>query len=283
MALLVALAVTVASGHADFLSTLALALAVIAFVVQIIVFIAQTSFSAGQLLRAEEVHGSTMRALAAIEEKTEGTRQTINTMNDHMLAAFVEKSTPPSPTHSKHSVNTDVGRRVADLIAGTPAVEPRTAATARTRTSGTTKKRTASAGLPLPDGERMRNASEALASLSGQEVTDLEWLAEDYLRFGHHPPDARVGHGVSEGTVARGLYEKGLAKKVRATWGSNPIVWVLTDLGRDAGAILVAPIVPNDLPEGARAARKALADEKEALEEILESARETDADIPIEE
>ena len=52
--------------NVDVLSVIALALAVIAFVVQIIVYIAQADATAKQQVQASEVYGKTISALTAI-------------------------------------------------------------------------------------------------------------------------------------------------------------------------------------------------------------------------
>lgn len=71
----------------DVLALVALCLAVLAFLVQIFVFIVQTFSSNQQLLRAEQLNGSTARALATIEEKAEGTRLAVARLDDRILAA----------------------------------------------------------------------------------------------------------------------------------------------------------------------------------------------------
>ena len=78
--------------NVDYLSTLALVLAVLAFVIQIIVLLAQSAASNQQLARAEELHTATARALAAIEEQAEGTRQTVSTINERIFVVLFGKA-----------------------------------------------------------------------------------------------------------------------------------------------------------------------------------------------
>lgn len=66
---LTALAVVATIASADTLSVVALALAVMAFVVQIIVFIVQGNAASQQAADTAALNAQTLRALATIEEK----------------------------------------------------------------------------------------------------------------------------------------------------------------------------------------------------------------------
>ncbi|MFI9642784.1 hypothetical protein ACIG87_22440 [Micromonospora sp. NPDC051925] len=94
IALVAVISIVTTVKDADTLSVVALALAVIAFVAQIIVFIVQAAAANDQQMKAQEVYSQTMRALTLIEEKMEGTRQTVNTMNEQLLARVLNGSLP---------------------------------------------------------------------------------------------------------------------------------------------------------------------------------------------
>jgi hypothetical protein len=64
------------------LSTVALALAILAFSIQIIVFVAQQNLAAEQGRRSEELYGKTQSLLAEIKEKTAGTQVDVRRISD---------------------------------------------------------------------------------------------------------------------------------------------------------------------------------------------------------
>lgn len=265
LALLVVLAVVASSNSVDFLSTLALALAVIAFVVQIIVFIAQSASAGAQVARAEELHGATQRILAAIEEKAEGTRRTVDTINKQMLGALLDKMLP----------GIEVAPGEARDQAITQAVDEAVRAAGGTASSPVSSGyRNPAARLEFPKGERLQAVARALEDLTLIPLSILRWLGQDYTRYGSAAPGA-VGHGLITSVIgerSKVLEERGLARRAEAGWGSHDEVLVLTDLGRDAAAALVDTL-NDDFPPAVHRARMCLAqnDLKEA-EEHLASA-----------
>src|SRR3954453_17690589 len=63
----------------DTLSTVALALAVIAFVAQLIVFVVQTAAANSQMLQSHELFATLQRLLGEMGERTRGTEATVST------------------------------------------------------------------------------------------------------------------------------------------------------------------------------------------------------------
>lgn len=72
---LAALVISADGGHA--LATVALSLAILSFVIQIILFLAQGLTTNQQMFRAEQIHVLTTTALAAIAEKAESAHETL--------------------------------------------------------------------------------------------------------------------------------------------------------------------------------------------------------------
>lgn len=91
------LVVVTAIDDADALSTVALALAILAFSVQLIVFIAQQNLASEQARRNEELYGSMQGLLAEIKEKAAGTQADVRTINERMLGAILSKSIASAP------------------------------------------------------------------------------------------------------------------------------------------------------------------------------------------
>jgi hypothetical protein len=251
---------------------------VIAFVVQIIVFIAQSAASNAQLLRAEEVHGSTIRALATIEEKSEGTRQTVNTMSDQMLGAVIDKVRPLGGGSAAFAARGEEYSRVLRAAMGSDVSrqdmgDPGLA-------SSPTRARSKAARLPVPRGKRLDAAADALSQLAGPELDTLRWLGRDFKSFAGALP-GEMGHGV-EGGMDRKIYDSNLARRIRAEWDSRTTIWVLTDLGRDAAALLFGGL-PDDAPPAAHEARARLAKFDAKMDEAAAEEARMLADVPVEE
>lgn len=92
--LTVLVVVTALNGDSA-LSTVALALAILAFTVQLIVFVAQHALATEQGRRSEELFGLTQRVLTEISEKASGTQievQRISDRTEQMLPFVVSKN-----------------------------------------------------------------------------------------------------------------------------------------------------------------------------------------------
>lgn len=74
---LTALVIVVGVKAIDALSTVALALAILAFIIQIIVFIVDHLASGRQLARSEELHGEMVKLLTEIREQSKGTQASL--------------------------------------------------------------------------------------------------------------------------------------------------------------------------------------------------------------
>jgi hypothetical protein len=99
------------------------ATAILAFVVQLIVYVVQTATANQQLMQAQQLHGATLEILAQIQERSEGTQATVATINERLLAHILGKALPEasaagidpeSPEFSK-IVADNVARRVAEI------------------------------------------------------------------------------------------------------------------------------------------------------------------------
>jgi len=98
----------------DALSTVALALAILAFSVQLIVFVAQQSLATEQGRRSEELYGSMQGVLAEIREKTAGTQAEVRTINEKMLGAILAKNLVGAPVGQLDYE--DLGSQIAQAI-----------------------------------------------------------------------------------------------------------------------------------------------------------------------
>ncbi len=229
--MLVALAtviVVVATKDADILSVVALSLAILAFIAQLLVFVIQETSGATQRVRAQELHGATMAALASIEEKSEGTKQMVNTLQDRVLQSLLQKGIAPGEVNESSALGLATLSSPELNVAFTPVSSGDAAR------SATPKKKWDP--LQVPNGQRREMAVSALEALDEDEVDELIGLAEDHLEF----QESSLGPGIKFVSRPTRLMEKGLIKRIRRDWSKVPL-FVLTELGRDVAALLVLP------------------------------------------
>lgn len=267
------LAIVAVQNDIDFLSTLALALAVLAFVIQIIVFIAQSASGSQQVARAEELHGLTTRALAAIEEKSEGTRQTVNVMSERMFDVAVGKVRPEAKAAGMRLDSREVRREIEDLLRAAQAPSQLSPVPTASAPLPLAQRRPVverrGAKLPIPNETEVDELVEVLGRLDDGELIELNSFGLDYERYGG-AKESQTGHGYSYMSDAVKFYELGLAKKTVASW-SDEIIYVLTDRGRKAAALLRSDRLPTTILRKARDARRRLQEGQAAADERITS------------
>ncbi len=84
------LAIVADQNNADALSTIALALAVLAFSVQIIVYVAQAATSHQQMLRSEQLNTETSSLLVDVRGSADATQLLVREQFSNVLSAFIE-------------------------------------------------------------------------------------------------------------------------------------------------------------------------------------------------
>jgi hypothetical protein len=237
-------AVVATIKKADTLSVVALAVATIAFLIQIIVFIVQAAATSQQELRAQQVYASTMKVLATIEEKTEGTRREVSTINERMLAAILGKAIPEvAATSSGESFASALAQRTAQaagqlharnlnrVVSADPSPAPR-------RTGRM---------YSFPKPGELERVLPVIDGITPGAARDLAVLGSDYCLsdvVGGFKPGLNLGNApeVDE------LIAKRLLEIDPDGWDSKP-VHVLTPDGVVAARLLLANDPPVDLPE----------------------------------
>jgi hypothetical protein len=265
--------------NADTLSVVALGVAVIAFIIQIIVFIVQAAAASEQSLRAQELYGSTIKVLATIEEKSEGTRMAVSTINDKMLGALIGKFTSVpdgqvgslpvgSITEFARAVN-ESGRSIAGS----------SRAIARSEAAGENRQANE---IIFPDNKDLVPLLSIIDELAKSMIylpVNMETYAEDWLQSGSN--SQLSGIGVLTGTEE--LYGLGLLRRVRRTWAKGP-VFTLSDDGKIVARAILAQTIPEDAPQEVVALRDVLAEFKASSQQRREeTVRRIEADIPVEE
>jgi hypothetical protein len=260
--------------QADTLSVVALGVAVVAFAIQIIVFIVQAAAASEQSLRAQEVYGSTLKVLATIEEKAEGTRQTVSTINDKMLGVLIGKATSEAVASevsvTSPNFSTEVAERVVDFASRNRDLsEPE-----RGRISDRVPEIKAVTFPRASDLERVLPKITDLEPFGG--LSALERLGRDWIKYASDTTYS----GLPSISNAKVLYDRGLVRRVRRRWWEDTPVFVLSPDGEIAARILLADDLPLDAPAEAIAIREIL--QEYIAERAERAAMREDLRIPVE-
>lgn len=255
---LTALSIVATIANADALAVVALALAVMAFVVQIIVFIVQGIASSKQAADTAALNAQTLRALATIEEKSEGTRLALGTINDRFLdfvfdkaKAEVESVDASGPSQvsetnvferAKEIIRSSQEGQVVDLARN--GISPKAPVSPVLVPRETPKFRPFMTGpMSREDAERAQQLLEPIGKDTLALVT-LGRLGVDLSRA------ELVGRpslaGMRALNRAQELYAAGLVKRVDPNQTGKP-VFVLTEIGKLAAkALVVSPPPLNE-------------------------------------
>lgn len=276
----IATAVVVTSlRDADTLSVVALALAIISFVIQIILFIVQQASSANDARRSADLYAQTIRALASIEEKAEGTKQTVTQMNEQLLRVALTKATAEEaesgqshPTSSREYVDRVVQR--ASEIVSSPAP-----ASVASVDAGESRPRHSFLDRKIDDS--MTEAALVVArELKGIELTTIRRLARDQAVAEREGDPDRAG--MSTINEPKALHAKGLITRKRVDWSRDPI-YRLTPLGRDVARILLSKQFDHSGNEDVQKVRAVLRHWDDGLSELQKRMREEDNQVPVDE
>lgn len=305
---LTALAIVSTIREVDSLSVIALALATLAFVVQIILYVVQSNIATQQAIRSEEIYGATLKALASIEEKTEGTRQAVTGSSAKMIEALIGKSIPEAASAGVRLDSAEFSEQLAERIDTymanvsneqgvvvphsresrrrpspiRPEVQPQRNPLAPLEDIGNSRRQHAKVLDSFPnDLALVRDAVAVLKNLTDDELDDTWRLWNDERRYGPTRMDQTSG-GLQSLSTARKLTECGIARRVRVNWDSTSSVFILTDSGRIAGRVLSGNPVPDSPPDGVTELRARLAKvQHETAERIAEYRRQENSQLPI--
>jgi hypothetical protein len=234
LACLAALAVVASIKRAETLATVALALAVVTFVAQLIVFVVQAGAANQQMLQSRALHAQQLQLLGEMGERARGTEATVTRIDEHLLEAALAKS---------------------PATAGDPrAIAMEVSALLNAPLQSTTDE--ASASPPAPEmrdpvrNERARARLESLPTENLQAALDalenLSPMARDALRDWGRDEMNYEGTSYTTGLTMSGgprqdVLDAGL---VRAS-SRNQTLYILTEPGRDAAAVLLSPEEPQ--------------------------------------
>lgn len=229
------LAVVASINDTDALSTVALALAILAFVVQILVFLGQTQAQTQQSIRSEQLYANTVELLADIRASSEASQEALREQKDVLLPALLNKA--------------DLQRGPADQPLETPAGADAGASDIRglypPRTVRPDDPQVAELLQTWPtEPDEAREISERLKSLTPVSLYWIQALAEDELSSRTaQGPSLDPGLYLGAENIAE-LEGAGLIKRfdppIRHPKYPDAFLVHLTDLGRRTARVLTA-------------------------------------------
>jgi hypothetical protein len=251
MACLTSLAVVAAVGDDPALATIALALAVLAFGVQLLVYVAEAQSTTQQMLRSEQLNTQTSSLLTEMQTSARSTEAMVRDQFSQLLRAFLDAAQNAGgggkdfdPDAFERRLMANIRQEAAlrgEPRPSQPAGGPSRPTRSRSRLADIS--RVYDAG-PFPDEAEARPVLNDLLALSGP--------ARERLRlFGRDKQNIQAGSQAYEGYAPNPaddqLKERGLVKLVRLapeeyagspTAPQNGIVHQLTEKGERAARVL---------------------------------------------
>lgn len=231
--------VVVASIHdVDTLSTVALALAVIAFVAQLIVFVVQTNASNSQMLNSRALHAELLRLLGRMDERARGTDAAVTTINERLLEAALGKVMPFSDDPGVEGLEIKrLARDVAEVLDSS--AHDRATRVPRTEREADENRYNDEAIVRMlrtfPGPAESEAAVKGLEALEPTSRELLKRFAEDEIET--RGPNSTMGPGLGHHWPGSdGLLRAGLIERDPEGFSLN----VLTPKGRDTARLLTA-------------------------------------------
>lgn len=238
------LAIVTTLSHVNALATIALALAILSFIIQIGLFVAQSWTSGQQVLHSEELNSDTRAILAEVRENARGTNRLISDQFERVLTHLLETT--------KRTVNESIKGPEAERLNARLDRELRNTLRKQISADPFPFSRELSARerdrlrllqtVPVDSAERA--ASDAvLGSLSPAATVDLGALAKDEISNleGGFPSNRGLFRSLIpqvDELLAAGLVEQ--VDRPRIFEGAHPgqDYFVLTDKGRETGRLI---------------------------------------------
>jgi hypothetical protein len=208
LGLLATLAIVVGVKSVDILATVALALAILAFVVQLIVYVVQTTSSERQLADARTLHSEMMTVLTQLQERSIGTQQSIDLIREQVIEDLRAKAKGNFVAGEAASAAVSGSEAVASQRRETraepeypPPLPPSTAAEIQEELSA------------WPEADEVADIVDTVTQLGTPGRIGLDWLVRDTLDFTE--PGRGVGPGIPADVEAlRRLISAGFAEFV---------------------------------------------------------------------
>lgn len=245
---LTALVIVAAVKGSDALATTALALAVITFVVQLIVYVAQAEQTRRENELAQRLHAELRAGLADIRARAEGTESTMATINDKLLDRALQQ-TGSSKLDFPPGFTRDVARNLAELMERENDAPTETDAKSEfpAKTWGPEEdERVVKMLTEWPEtDEEFAELRESLGDLSPVSLAVLARVADDELKYRDPDLDLAPSVAAPEFEGARPLYDRGLIENYpQEAYGTK--LAHLTEKGRRIARVFLAKRDPPD-------------------------------------
>lgn len=251
IAALTTLVIIVAIKQVDLLSVVALALAVIAFSAQLVIYVVQSADSAAGARRTLELHSELSGLLAELRERTGRTQQSVDSINSRLITAMIEKV---GAVKGSPEFVAGLAERATEMYSAASR-EPRGARrVGAARRVLTTSDLVLPALMPSTEARRIHEELDAWPELD--EIPEIEAALEELderprdslarLARDLHlstEPDSAIGPGLWLSDPV--LVEKRLIYRMKNT----PNLYTLTDEGIRLGRAFTAPL--GEAPEEA--------------------------------
>jgi hypothetical protein len=246
---LASLVIVAGVREADVLAVVALSLAILAFAIQIIVFMAQASSTSQQVSQAQRVNADTRALLSELQTQTRDTNAALTDQYDKLLdrLLLVAKEAGSDTGASEGGATlAEVQERLLEEIQRSRQIPERAGprlVLADTRGRSTPPPR------EWPASSTIRRLEEmGLANLGLAGRTELAAFASDWaLSVDRDMPD-----GLSRDPDSPGIHDllaMGLVRQPAGSYDDRAQYFVLTAAGRDAARLLLAPPpVPRNVP-----------------------------------
>jgi hypothetical protein len=239
---LTALAVVTAVHDADALTSTAIALAVITFIVQLIVYVAQAEQSQRENQVTQLLHVELRKSLTDLSDRTYGTKEAVERLAEQSRTSF-EVTGLSKLKGLPDDFAQDFAENLEEIVRSSaeddsPSPQPRTQFPRKTW--GPEEDRRILALLtswPTSEAE-IQQIEELVGGLPDEELRVLGDFAEDELDYRNPEKKIAPSWGAEEGT-AGDLYERGLIEEIGdQAYGLD--LAHLTDAGRQAARIFTA-------------------------------------------
>jgi hypothetical protein len=237
---------------ADTLATTAIALAIITFIVQLIVYVAQAEQSRRENELTQTLHGELRSNLAGLTASAEGTNATMATINEKVLDRALEQTGSSKLEVLPEGFTRDVARNVAELVRqsepsaqGAEDADFRTEFPAKSWGRDEDQRVIELLSTWPTDAEEVDQLRSYVEGLPDDAAFVLSRFAEDEKTF--RDPDQAIAPALNapKGPFGRPLYDRGLIEDIgKSAYGSE--LTSLTEAGRRAARAFTAAGDPPD-------------------------------------
>ena len=224
-----ALVVVAAVSDTEALTTIALSLAILSFVIQLIVFISQASTANQALLRSEQINSDTRALLSQLKTSSEGTSALVQTQFDKVLD--IALGSPSDKTGSEAEIRERLEQSFREVAQASQSL----AGPAQARPARLALQRRAANIASPPSKEEAESVAEVVRELTSVDVPRLLSLLDDEVTSTR----AGVYVGLVPEPWADHFKKKGLIEIVHEPEVADSVMR-LTDRGRMTARLLGA-------------------------------------------